>query len=392
MAADDLDPTAYYRPHYPRFSDSEYRRRYALVREAMAAHGVDCLVVTGSPGMTGELMADVHWLSNWNHTAGPGFVVLPYDGEPTLFCGLFVYRPNALQRSVIGDVRVESDVAARVSELKLERGTIGIVGSFPHEVLDDLRSKLPQARIVPCGEWFGELRRSRSPEELEWIRRGAAISDLGMAALARAIRPGVTERELKAATVRAVMEAGGTYCFQWIGSTPMASPRMVYPSQEPSNRRLEKGDLVITEIAAGYEWMAGQINRCVAVGQAPTEEYATLHRLTVQLCHDMCAALKPGALPAEVALAAAPLREAGYAMDFLAIGRPTGASTPPVLPATPAAPFFQRPFVENETVMLLPMPYRPGGGPGMFLGDLVVVTGAGAERLQQYPLDEFQVV
>lgn len=392
MRPDDLDPSAYYRPHYPRFSDAEYRRRYRLVREQMALHSIDCLVVTGGTGMNAELMADVHWLSNWNHTASQGFVVFPYDGEPTLFCSLFVYHPNALQRSVIEDVRVESDVASRILELNLGGGTIGIVGSFPHEVLEDMKSKLPKARVVSCSDWFGELRRPRSDEELAWIRKGAEFSDLAMEALAKAIRPGVTERQLKAATVNAVMEAGGTFCFQWIGSTPMANPKMVYPSQEPSNRRIEKGDLVVTEIAAGYEWMAGQINRSVAVGEEPREEYANLHRLTVQLCHDMCAALKAGALPVEVGRAAAPVIEAGYQVDFLAIGRPTGASTPAILPVTPPAPFFQRPFVENETVMLLPMPYRRGGGPGMFLGDLVVVTRSGAERLQKYPLDEFQVV
>lgn len=390
MPADELDPTAYYRPHYPRFSDAEYRRRHSRVREQMAVHGVDCLVVTGSPGMNAELMADLHWLSNWNHVAAPGFLVFPQQAEPTLFCGLFLYRPNALQRSVFEDVRAGADVASRILELRLEAATIGTVGSFPHEVMDELRSRLPRARIVSCGEWFGQLRRARSEEELGWIRRGAALTDLAMRAMVDAIRPGVSERDVKAATVRAVMEAGGALCFQWIGSTPMSRPRMVYPSQEPSNRRLERGDLVVTEIAAGYEWMSGQINRCVAVDRDPPEEYAKLHALTVRLCHELCAALRPGALPEDVARVAEPLLGIGYRLDFLAIGRPTGASTPPVLPVTPRTPFFQRPFVENETVMLLPMPYRPGG-PGLFVGDLVVVAKDGAERLQKYPLDEFPV-
>ena len=102
--------------------------------------------------------------------------------------------------------------------------------------------------------------------------------------------------------------------------------------------------------------------------------------------------MKAGALPDDVARAAAPLTDAGYALDFLAIGRPTGASTPPILPHAPSGPFFQRRFVANETVMLLPMPYRRGGGPGIFLGDLVVVGADRAERLQRYPLDEFPVV
>jgi Xaa-Pro dipeptidase len=388
---DYLESARYYRQHYPRFSEAEYRRRYALVRSQMAIHGIDCLVVTGDTGMNAELMADVHWLSNWNSTASQGFVVLPLDAEPTLFCSLFVYRPNALARSVIEDVREGTDVASRLLELKAPQ-TIGMVGPFPHDLVEDMKSRLPNATFVPAGQWFGELRRSRSPEEVEWLEKGAAFADIGLEAMVRAIRPGVTERQLYAATVNAVLEAGGTFSFQWVGSTPMSHPMMVYPSPEPSNRKLEKGDLVITEIAAGYEWMSGQVNRCIAVGQEPPEEYLQLHRMTVQLCHDMSAALQPGSFPADVAKTARPLIEAGYRLDFLAIGRPTGASTPPILPQAPSLPFYQRPFVENETVMLLPMPYRPSSPMGLFLGNLVIVRPGGAVSLQKYPLDEFQVV
>jgi len=320
---------------YPRFSEAEYQRRYALVREAMAAHGIDCLVVTGSPGMNAELMANVHWLSNWNHTAEPGFVVFPYAGEPTLYFGLFTYLANTRQRSVIADVRPGADVFRRISELGLSSGTIGIVGSCPHEVLDALREHAPDARIVPAGDWFGELRRARSAEEIAWLRRGAAMADIGFEAMLRAIRPGVTEKQLYAATTQAVLEAGGQLCFQWVGATPMADPHMAYPAQAPSDRPIEKGDIIITEIAASYEWYAGQINRYVAVGQEPPAEYLRLHEHTVRLVRDVSAALKPGAAPPAVAAAARPLLDAGYKVDFLAIGRPTGGATPPVLPVTP---------------------------------------------------------
>jgi len=383
MSAAASDATTYYRPDYPRFSNAEYERRYRLVRDGMTRAGVDCLVVTGSTGMNAELMADVHWLSNWNHVAGPGFVVFPRDGDPTLFCGLFVYRENALQRSVIDDVRPDQDVARRIQELKLAAGTIGLVGSFPHEVVDQMRAALPKARIVPAGEWFGELRRARSDEELAWIRRGAELSDIGVAAMVRAIRPGATERDLHAATVRAVLEAGGDFCFQWVGATPMAAPRMVYPSQYPSERPIDRGDLVATEICAAYQGVAGQVNRYIAVGEQPPPAYRELHERTIRLYHEVRAALRPGATPAEIAPLAGPLIEAGYRLDFIAIGRPAG-------PATPPGPFFNRPFVENETVMILPMPSRDGIG--LFPGNLVVVKPGGAESLQQYPLDEFQVV
>lgn len=392
MASDSSGIVEDYRTYYPRFSDAEYARRYALVREQMAAHGVDCLVVTGSPGMNAELMADVHWLSNWNHTAAPGFVVFPYAGEPTLYFGLFTYRANASQRSVIEDVRPGTNVSRRIQELGLANGTIGIVGSFPHDVLDDLKERTPGARIVPAGAWFGDLRRVRSAEEIAWLRRGAEFADIGLEAMVKAIRPGVTERQLYAASMHAVFDAGGQFCFQWLGSTSMANPNMVYPTQAPSDRVIQKGDIVITEIAASYEWYAGQINRYVAVGQEPPEEYLRLHQATVRLVKDIYGLLKPGATPPEVAAAAGPLQEAGYQVDFMAIGRPTGGATPPVMPVTPPGAFFQQPFVENETVMVLPLTSAIPDRLGLFLGDMVLVTPEGGQSLHSYPLDEFRVV
>lgn len=387
-----LDPVEYYRRYYPRFSDIEYQRRYSLVREQMAVHGVDCLVVTGSPGMNAELMADVHWLSNWNHTAAPGFVVFPGQGEPTLYFGLVTYLANARQRSVISDVRPGTSVSRRIQELGLERGTIGIIGSFPHEVLDELKEHLPGAKVIPASGWFGELRRVRSAEEIGWLRKGAEYADIGLEAMVAAIRPGVTERQLYAAAMHAVFDAGGQFCFQWLGSTPMSNPMMVYPTQAPSDRVVEKGDIVITEICASYEWYAGQINRYVAVGEEPPEDYQLLHRATVQLVKDVYAALKPGALPSEVARAAEPLRQAGFQLEVLAIGRPSGGSTPPILPVTPPGEFFHRPFLENETVMVLPLTYKTPDRLGLFLGDLVLVTPGGAQSLHKYPLEEFRVV
>jgi Xaa-Pro aminopeptidase len=391
MQARDAELVAVYRPHYPRFSDAEYARRYRLVREGMAGNGIDCLIVTGSPGMNAELMADVHWLSNWNHTAAPGYVLVPLQAEPTLYVGLFVYRENAIQRSIVEDVRVGIDLGGRLVELGLERGTIGLVGSFPHEVLDDLRARFPAASFVPAGEWFGELRRVRSEEELDWIRRGAALTDIAMEALVKAVRPGVTERQLYAACAHAVLDAGGQLCFQWIGSTAMDAPRMVYPSQTPSNRVIEKGDIVITEIAASYEWMAGQVNRYIAVGEPPAH-YRELHRLLVELYRDVLAALVPGATPSQVAKVATPVIEAGYAIDFIGIGRPTGAHTPYVLVPHPPDAALNRPFVADETFAVLTMPYKRGESFGLLLGGLSRVREGGAEVLQKFPFDDFIIV
>jgi Xaa-Pro dipeptidase len=387
------EATAYYRAFYPRFSHAEYQRRYSLVRDEMRQRGVDCLVISGSPGMAGENMADVFWLSNWDHPGQEGYITLPADEEATLFCSLGVYRPNALQRSVIEDVRPGADVSSRIRELKLGRGVIGVVGGrIPHVVMEQMRLQLPDARFIFCDDWFGELRRAKSDEELRWLSKGAELTDLAMDAVIREIRPGITERQLQGAAARAASEAGGKLCFQWLGSTPMSRPMMVYPSPEPSNRPIQKGDLIITEISAAYESYPGQIIRYIAVGQEPSPDYLDLHVLTVQLYKDLCAALTPGNTPAIAVQCARPLIEAGYHVQILAIGRPTGAATPPILLRPAPTPFDDKPFLENETVMVLPMPFKTPDRMGLFLGNLVQVTRNGGHSLQKYPLEDFVVV
>jgi Xaa-Pro dipeptidase len=84
---------------YPRFSDAEFARRYALVRTAMQEAGLSALVLHGTAGSYQE----VQYLSNFLVTR-EAMLIFPAEGEPTLFVQYYNHVPNARRVAIIADV------------------------------------------------------------------------------------------------------------------------------------------------------------------------------------------------------------------------------------------------------------------------------------------------
>ena len=121
------------------------------------------------------------------------------------------------------------------------------------------------------------LRMMKSAEELDWLRIGAHLSDLGMMALRDNLKPGINERELGNAIERAYVGLGGVNVIHFIGATPMHAPSVAVPRQFPSTRKIATGDAVSAEISAAFWDYSGQVLRSFTVGAEPTPLYRDLH-------------------------------------------------------------------------------------------------------------------
>ena len=75
---------------YPRFSDTEYTRRYASVRSVKAEKGLSALVLYGTVSAYQEVL----YFSNFA-TMREAMLVVPLEGEPSLFVEYFNHVPNA---------------------------------------------------------------------------------------------------------------------------------------------------------------------------------------------------------------------------------------------------------------------------------------------------------
>ena len=290
-----------------KFSAQEYERRYRKIREVMQLRGIDCLVITGHGGGYRSGIADVRYLSGLTNltTDGP-YLVFPLFGEPVGFTSSQFAVDWAIETSPLPIKAVSfkpgtrlrdypTDVIGRIRELGLEEGTIGIVTMrvMPAYAYEALKKGLPRATFVSAGDVLLECRRVRSPEEVRFIRKSGECADAGLEAIAAAARPGVTELELVAACDAAMVEAGAERGnFILLGSGEWAG--MAKTISAGTYRRLEKGDIVSTEITSNYQGYYTQLCCPVVLGGKVPASYRKLleiHQAMYELAYEE---LRPG--------------------------------------------------------------------------------------------------
>jgi Xaa-Pro aminopeptidase len=372
-------------------------RRFALARGLMRERQLEALVVFGNSGVSRGNMANAFWLSN-HLDLHHSYLVVPLDEgrEPALYTGLTNHVPNAREVSDVpvvewGGYDPAETVAARLEGLGLGEARVGLVGvnskfsmGMPYAHYERLRGRLPRLEPVDVTAAFQRLRAVKSEEEVEWLRRAARLTDLAVLALAEGARPGLSDVELVALSEAAYRSEGGLPRIMFLRSMAMDDPNGCLPAQNPSRRRLERGDVIITEFSASYWGYTGQIQRPVFVGAEPTAEWRRLFDVAREAHDAIAGVLRAGATEADVILAAEPIREAGYAIyDDLVHGYGVDIM-PPIVDreqlGRPPADGGAR-FERGSAVVIQPNPITPDERMGLQLGGLTIVRDAGPEQL-----------
>jgi Xaa-Pro aminopeptidase len=312
------------REHYPRFSDAEYERRYALARDLMEEQSLDCLLLYGDSALSSLQSLNCHWLSNY-FDEQCSYVIVPRDGDPIVYTSIPADVPAAMAVSPIDDVRpggvgrgMATTVAADLSALgKLDR--VGLVDNFAtapglpyvhHQIITD---RLPGTELVPVAREYEALKASPSAEEMEWFRKGIELTDRAWERLVDAVEPGRTEAELLAILHGSYL-AEGSYCFAILGSTPMDDPALFYPHAipaQPSLRPLRSGDYVLCELSASYFGYSGQNFAAVTLGE-PSDALAEMAALSREVHDELLGAIRDGGSDADVTSVTRRIRDRGF--------------------------------------------------------------------------------
>ena len=378
---------------YPRFSEAEYRRRYQAIDGIAAGVGAAATIVYGDLGS----QLDLHYVSNFMPRRDC-YAVMPVNGSPTLFVQIYNHWPNSREISVIRDNRFAGvsspeTVGAHLKEIGLERATMAVVGPAPYQHMQRLKALLPQASFVDVTRAFRVLRNVKSEEEIAWLRRAARLTDLAMEALEAEARSGMTESEWVSIAESAYVKQGGITQIHFLGSTAMRDPHLCVPTQWEANRRIAKGDVVITEISAFHWGYTGQIHRPIAAGEPPTPAYRRMYDAAVEAYDRIAAALKPGATVEDLLDAAECIHRSGYTIyDDLVHGY-GGGYLEPVLRTrrtrfAPDPPFT---YAKNMVVVIQPNLITADEQMGLQVGSMLLVTETGAESLHGYPMKFIQV-
>jgi Xaa-Pro aminopeptidase len=377
------------------FSAVEMRRRRAAFGRELERSGASYGLVYGA-NRSGSA---VSWLTGWPVTREALLVVAPAPEDDVLLVSFFNHVPQARRLSV---TRVESAgprAVATALDLIAARGRlparIGVAGALPFDQYRLLAGQVPD--VVDLNPACTGLRLVKSVEELAALRRGAALSDAAIAALADALRPGATDYEVLARTEQAYTAQGGLHHIHYLGLTAMDEPGMdepamdepavAVPAQWPTGRVIRPRDLASCEIsAAAAPEYAGQVLRTFTVGAPPTALYRELHAVADAAFDAIARHLVPGTTARDLAEAAAVIGQAGFtAIDDLVHGF-GGGYLPPVVPApgrAVSAPDFT--LAAGMTVVVQPNVVTRDGRAGVQTGELLLVTEQGPERLHTYP-------
>jgi Xaa-Pro dipeptidase len=376
-------------------------RRYALARNLMAEQELDALVIFGNSGVNRHNHANGFWLSQWQDMHHC-YLVVPRDGEPTLLVGLVNHVPNAREVSDVRNVEWGGYEPGKTIA-SLVRGRVGLVGvnatwndGMPWRHYEDLRASGVELRDVT--REYAALRRIKSSEEIERLRGAAELSDLAIRTLVEVAKPGVAETELVALVEESYRRRGGTTRITFLRSMPMDEPNGCLPAQNPSARRLERGDVIITEFSASLAGYSGQVHRPVFVGVEPTAEWLRLFDVAKEAYDAIARGMTPGSSEGDVIRNAAVIGEAGFAIyDDLIHGYGTDYG-PPLVDRSCVAywnggrePPPGRTIARGMTIVIQPNPITPDERMGLQLGALTVVTDGGAETLHTLPFEPLVV-
>src|ERR1022692_311413 len=199
------------------FSDSEMRRRRAAFGAELQRRAVSYALVYGA-NRSGSA---VSWLTGWPVTREALLVAGPDEDEDVLLVSFYNHLPQARRLATVRAAWAGPRAVATALDLLTARGRlpgrIGVVGALPFDQYRLLAEQVPD--VLDLNPACTGLRLVKSAEEVAALRRGAALSDAAIAALAQALRPGATDHQVLAQAEQAYVARGGLHYIHYLGIT-----------------------------------------------------------------------------------------------------------------------------------------------------------------------------
>jgi Xaa-Pro aminopeptidase len=352
----------------------DHSGRVARLRDGLGAAGVDGVLITD--------LTNVRYLSGFSGTNGA--VLVTQDGA-TFFSDPR-YRARAADLVQGAEVVIYQDrltdeltgrlASAGIGKLGVEAGNVTLAQS------NRLAERLPDVELVPVEDLVEDLRRVKEPAELDLIRRAVDLADQGFKWVTENVAPGMTEVEV-ALELEVMMRKAGAEDVSFepiVGSGPLTA----HIHHSPSDRILDKGDLVLLDFGARVEGYCSDLTRTVVLGPA-TDEQREMYELVLRAQAAGIEAAKPGAKCAEVdAAARAIIVDAGMGDEF---GHGLGHGVGLDIHEDPAFSRISEDSLQGGEVMTVePGVYVIGTG-GIRIEDDIVIDSSGATVLGTAPKD-----
>lgn len=294
-------------------STRELERRWRLIREEMRERRLDLLVMQNASEHLGGY---VKWFTDLPATNGyPKTVLFPRDDLMTLieqgpFDGVQTIEPDDHTHRGVGKRltnpsycsahytrHYDSEQAIAEIEAKSCR-RVGLVATAAmyYDFCDHLRRALAgTVEFVDATEFVDRHKAIKSAEEIERLRRTAAMQDEIMACVAKTIRPGMRDFEVTAFAQYTGHTLGSEQGAFNGASAPLGQPSFLHLHRHEQARRIERGDhLSLLVENNGFGGFYTEIARTFVFGEA-TAELRDGFELMKEAQRHTLAHLRPGA-------------------------------------------------------------------------------------------------
>jgi Xaa-Pro dipeptidase len=375
------------------FTQAEFADRLARLRNSIAEAGLDWLLLLHP--------VSIRWLIGQDTKSYTVFQCLPISAKPgklTMFTrgtekAEFAADTMADELRLYGGAEPEDPMQAFVrfaDDLGLRRAKVGmeVPGGYlqpPHYVA--LKSMLGDALVQDGSGLCSALRAVKSPAELDYARRAAEISALGLQALIGAVREGVSELELAAVTYHALLSNGSGIPASTMNL--MTGERSAFALGGPTDRTMRRGDTGLVEIGASRKRYTSTLGRQWTLG-TPSVRLKGLHDV-ILAASDACLAEMRAGVKAVVPHEAAKRVIAEAGLDHYRAHTTGYGMAPGFPPSWGESPNMFGGSGEvlraGMIVSVEPAVFLPDEGLGVRLIDNVIVTDSGYELLSRTPRD-----
>lgn len=179
----------------------------------------------------------------------------------------------------------------------LDQGRIGFdEKALPQpQVFERFKALVPRAEVTPAYSILRKIRMVKTPEELRRMRIAAKANEAGARGVFAAARTGVPETELARAYYTALSRADAQPHHLSIG----CGRRHGFPNGEPTDYRLQPGDVIRFDADCVHQWYFNDIARNAVVGE-PSHKLQACHAGVVAGLQAAAAMMRPGVKASEI--------------------------------------------------------------------------------------------
>lgn len=223
-------------------------------------------------------------------------------------------------------------------------------------------------QLIPVEGLVEELRIVKEKEEIENLKKAAALADMAFEHLCALIKPGMTEKEAAWEMEKSMREKGSQPIpFELIVTS---GPSSALPHAKPTDKAIVEGEPVVIDIGAKTGYYCSDMTRTICVGE-PQDKFNKIYDIVLGAQLAAMATIEPGMSGDKAdSLARIVINEAGYGEAF---GHGLGHGIGLALHESPRLGQNSQDILQDQMVFTVePGIYLPGWG-GIRIEDTVIM-------------------